>query len=160
MTKFKKVALITLIGAGLATATFAWASDCGGERGRHHGGQRSHHMGSPIKHYRHADLSSEQKQQMKTIFQTAREKIKPNREKIRPLYQQLEQLSQAQQYDASAVAGVAKQMAALKQANIETMTYAKHQAWQVLTIEQQQEVKASEEKHRERMQNHREDYHN
>lgn len=149
MKSLKKAALISLIGISMTTG--AWADDFG-KGGKHYGGQKSHHMGSPMKHYRHADLSDAQKQQMKQIFKTARQTIKPNREKIKPLYKQLKQLSQAKQYDAIAVANVAKQITTLKQANLETMTYAKHQAWQILTAEQQEKVKAFEKKRHKKMQ--------
>ncbi|PIE42449.1 MAG: hypothetical protein CSA47_01120 [Gammaproteobacteria bacterium] len=154
MKRLKKIALVTLIGTSMTTGAWADNYDKGG---KHHGGQKSHHMGSPMKQYRHINLSGKQKQQMKTIFKTARQTIKSNREKIRPLYRQLKQLSQTTSYDAGAVANIAKQMAALKQANIEAMTYAKYQAWQILTAEQKQKIKALEKKRQTKMHKRKKD---
>jgi protein CpxP len=149
-------ALAVLLGSAIAHSQTADAAPApppmhGHEFGM--GGPEGHMMGFFAKNL---NLTDEQKTQMKTLMQTARPTMKPLFEQERLIDQQLRQYVEGTYNDAK-VQALAAQKSQIEIQLTVAQTKLHNQLYQVLTADQQSQLKQMEATHEARMQQHMQD---
>jgi len=150
--RFMIAALAVLLGSYIANAQSADATAPPPTRG-HEFGMRGDHMGF---FPRQLNLTDDQKSQMKTIMHTAHPAMKTLYEQQHQIEVQLRQYVEGNYNDAK-VRALATQKAQIEVELTVAQTKLHNQMYQLLTSDQQSQVKELEAKHEARMQQHMQD---
>jgi len=150
--RFMIAALAVLLGSYIANAQSADATAPPPTRG-HEFGMRGDHMGF---FPRQLNLTDDQKSQMKTIMHTAHPAMKTLYEQQHQIEVQLRQYVEGNYNDAK-VRALAAQKAQIEVELTVAQTKLHNQMYQLLTTDQQSQVKELEAKHEARMQQHMQD---
>lgn len=154
--KHRKLILTTLLAGSLAAAGFtglSQAASYGGDNRCGHAERMSYgkHGHDPLRRLmKHVDLTDAQQAEIKTIMEADRDGMDNTREQLRDNRKAMRALATDAGYSIERVRELANQQAQLKSdltvARIDRM----HRVFQVLTPEQQAEMKAVREKREER----------
>lgn len=142
----RKKVLVTILSMGLVSTAPVFAEEYSPNN---HFGKRGK---SYLKMYHKLDLSKAQKEALKTIFKNNRTANKTEQfEAFRDTQRQRTQLIQSSQLDSATLEQLADRESQRMRQHFINSTKAEHQAWLVLTPEQQEKLKKRQEKQRERM---------
>jgi len=142
-------ALAVTLGAALAKAQAADAAPS--QPGPH----AWHHMHGPMGRYfaKYLNLTDEQRSQMKSVLQKEHATMKPLMQQMHSLQEQLKQYEEGTFDQAKVQALVTAQAQTLVQLKVNE-TRIGNELYQVLTPDQQAQMKAKEAEHEARMQQH------
>lgn len=140
----KKILLATAMTTGLLTTSAAMADGKDKRFGKHGG---SHKI------YKKLDLTDEQKQQIKQIYQSVHKKegFGQRMAQRKAFMQKRQALIEAATFDKAAATTLANEKSQQKQKGFIDRLEAEHKAWQILTPEQKTKAKEMMAKRQEKM---------
>jgi periplasmic protein CpxP/Spy len=143
-------ALVVTLGAALANAQSADATTTQPSHAH-----AWHHMRGPMGRYfaKSLNLTDEQRTQMKAVLQKEHATMKPLMQQLHSMQQQLKQYEEGTFDEAKVQTLVTAQAQTLVQLKVNE-TRIGNELYQILTPEQQSQLKEKEAQHEERMQQH------
>lgn len=149
--RFLVAALVVTLGAAISNAQTVTAdATAPPPHGGPHFGMFGPMMGLPLKEL---NLTDDQKTQVKTVMQKEHANMKPLMQQFHQLEQQLKQYSEGTYDQAKVTALVTQQSQTLVNLTVE-MAKVHNEIYQVLTADQQTQLKQIEAQHEQRMLQH------
>jgi Spy/CpxP family protein refolding chaperone len=148
--RFLVAAMAVMLGAAISQAQTADTTAPPPPPGGHHFGMFGPMMGLPLKEL---NLTDDQKTQVKSVMQKEHANMKPLMQQFHQLEQQLKQYSEGTYDQPKVQALITQQSQTLVNLMVE-MTKVHNEIYQVLTSDQQAQLKQIEAQHQQRMQQH------